>query len=131
MILTLGIGSLYAVDATYSDDTSSSDGLITSTDTFVDTFDVNTAIGDVRNLKYTIDGLTQQLFELDQQERTEEGISDKYREVRNEIVNVINTIQRTTDQVDVMMRRVSTYKQNIQTTADNIKRLRSEIDETR
>jgi len=46
-------------------------------------------------------------------------------------VNVINTIQTTTDQVDVMMRRVATYKQNIQTTADNIKKLRSELDETR
>lgn len=124
IFIWLWFGFLQANDESYTDD-------IASSDTFVDTFDVDTAIGDVRNLKSTIDGLTQQLFELDQQERTEEWISEKYREVRNEIVNVINTIQTTTDQVDVMMRRVATYKQNIQTTADNIKKLRKELDETR
>jgi murein DD-endopeptidase MepM/ murein hydrolase activator NlpD len=93
---------------------------------------VDTTYGDTSDTSLdVIDGLTQELFALDQQERSEEGISEKYREVRNEIVNVINTIQANTEQIDVMMRRVATYKQNIDSTAHTIKELRNEMEETR
>jgi murein DD-endopeptidase MepM/ murein hydrolase activator NlpD len=102
-----------------------------SVDTTIEQFDVDGALGDVRTLKATIDVLTQQLFELDARERTEEGISEKYQEVRNEIVSVITTIQTTTDEIDTMMRRVAGYKKNIETTAQTVKVLRNEIDETK
>jgi len=100
-------------------------------DPVIDSFDVNNALGEVRSLKATIDILTQELFALDAQERTEEGMSEKYKEVREEIVNVITTIQETTDKVDAMMRRVSGYKKSIDTTADRIRLLRKEINETK
>jgi len=102
-----------------------------TTDPIVDNFNVETALGDVRWLKSTIDTLTQQLFELDAQEIGSGGMSEKYREVRDEIVTVISTIQTTTDQIDGMMRRVASYKQNIDRTAQTIKTLRHEIDETK
>jgi chromosome segregation ATPase len=82
-------------------------------------------------LKATIDVLTEQLFALDEREQTEEGISEKYQEVRNEIVSVITTIQNTTEEIDMMMRRIAGYKNNIETTAQTVKVLRAEIDETK
>lgn len=102
-----------------------------ATDPIIEQFDVDTALGDVRTLKATIDVLTEQLFALDAREKTEEGISEQYQEVRNEIVNVITTIQNTTADIETMMRRVAGYKNNIDTTAQTIKVLRSEIDETK
>lgn len=102
-----------------------------SSDTTVEQFDVDTALGDVRTLKATIDVLTEQLFALDEREQTEEGISEKYQEVRNEIVSVITTIQNTTEEIDMMMRRIAGYKNNIETTAQTVKVLRAEIDETK
>jgi len=98
-------------------------------DPVVDNFDVEWALGNVRWLKATIDILTQQLFDLDAQERTEEWISEKYQEVRDEIVSVITTIQNTTEQIDTMMRRVAGYKRNIDNTAAIIRKLRREIDD--
>lgn len=100
-------------------------------DKVIEQFNVENALWDVRNLKATIDTLTEQLFALDARERTEEWISEKYQEVRNEIVNVITTIQTTTEEIDTMMRRVAGYKKNIETTAWTIKALRTEIDETK
>jgi murein DD-endopeptidase MepM/ murein hydrolase activator NlpD len=102
-----------------------------ATDTVIEEFDVESALGDVRTLKSTIDVLTEQLFALDAREKTEEGISEKYQEVRNEIVSVITTIQTTTEEIDTMMRRVAGYKKNIETTAQTVRVLRNEIDETK
>ncbi len=100
-------------------------------DPVIESFNVDNALGEVRWLKATIDVLTEELFALDEQERTEEWLSERYREVRDEIVKVITTIQDTTEKVDTMMRRVAWYKKNINTTAERIKILRKEIDETK
>jgi len=100
-------------------------------DAVIEQFNVDNALGDVRDLKSTIDALTEQLFALDAREKTGEGISEKYQEVRNEIVSVITTIQTTTEQIDTMMRRVAGYKKSIETTAQTVKVLRNEIDETK
>lgn len=101
------------------------------TDPVIENFNVNAALGDVRTLKASIDILTQQLFALDAQEIGEEGMSERYQEVRDEIVSVINTIQGTTMEVDVIMRRVGQYKRNIDTTAQTIRALRHEIEQTK
>jgi septal ring factor EnvC (AmiA/AmiB activator) len=100
-------------------------------DPMIQNFNVENALWDVRTLKATIDALTEQLFALDARERTAEGMSEKYQEVRNEIVSVITTIQTTTEEIDTMMRRVAGYKKNIDTTAQTIRVLRSEIEETK
>jgi hypothetical protein len=40
-------------------------------------------------------------------------ISDKYRAVRNEIVNVIQTINTTTEQASDVLKKVAMYKKLI------------------
>lgn len=79
----------------------------------VSDFDVKTAYDTMQNLQSSVDGIIQELYDLDAQQRTGDTISDKYREVRNEIVNVIQTINTTTENVSDMLKKIAMYKKMI------------------
>lgn len=93
-------------------------------DTF--NFDVSTALDRVRELQASVELITDQLMKLDAKERTDEGISEKYRETRKEIVSVINDITATTEEVEKMLRQTALYKKEIETLTDDIKLVRDE-----
>gem|GEM_PF-5426692 len=53
----------------------------------------------MQELQASVDQITQELYTMDAKEKTDAGISDKYRETRKEVVNVINNITKTTENV--------------------------------
>jgi len=67
----------------------------------------------MQSLQSSVDGLIQELYDLDAQERTGDMISEKYRAVRNEIVNVIQTINATTEKVSEKLKKIAMYKKMI------------------
>ena len=69
--------------------------------TDVSSFDVQSAMTNMQELKTNLDDVIQQLYALDEKERgTGAAISDKYRSTRTEIVNVIQTINQTSDNIE-------------------------------
>lgn len=82
-------------------------------DESVSNFDVTTAYDTMQSLQESVSGIVAELYALDAQQRTGDTISDKYREVRNEIVNVIQTINSTTDNVSAMLKKIAMYKRMI------------------
>ncbi|MEI8092026.1 MAG: hypothetical protein WCG98_07710 [bacterium] len=82
-------------------------------DQAVSDFDVSTAYTTMQDLQSSVDGLTQQLYDLDAKERSGDVISEKYREVRKEIVKVIQTIDTTTATVSDTLKKIAMYQKLI------------------
>lgn len=100
-IITIGMSIVPVIAAeSYSIDTSE-----------VNDFDVANAMKDMENLKTNLDEVIQKLYELDEKERGEDNtISEKYRSTRTEIVNVIQTINQTTESITEQLQKIVTYK---------------------
>lgn len=100
-IITIGMSIVPVIAAeSYSIDTSE-----------VNDFDVENAMKDMENLKNNLDEVIQKLYELDEKERGEDNsISEKYRATRTEIVNVIQTINQTTENITEQLQKIVTYK---------------------
>ncbi len=74
-------------------------------------FDVESAMTNMQDLKSNLDQVVQELYTLDEKERgNDNAISDKYRATRKEIVNVIQTINQTTDAISEQLKKITTYK---------------------
>jgi hypothetical protein len=58
-------------------------------------------------------------------------LSDKYREIRSEIVSVIQDINYTTDYVGSMLQKISVYKKQIFLNAKQLKETRAGIESTK
>lgn len=84
-------------------------------------FDVKTATQNMQELQSSVDNITQQLFTMDAKEKTGTGISEKYRETRNEVVNVIGNITKTTADVGIMLQRIAWYKAQIVSASEELK----------
>lgn len=66
----------------------------------LDGFDVKDASRTITELQESIESITDQLYALDNKEISVDGeLSEKYREIREEIVSVIQDINYTTDYV--------------------------------
>lgn len=79
-----------------------------------DSFDVENAAETIANLQESIDGIVEQLYELDNQELNDKwSVSNKYKEIRKEIVNVIQDINKTTEYVSTMVAKIALYKNQI------------------
>ena len=66
----------------------------------LDVFNVRNASQTITDLQESIEDITDQLYALDNEEVSIDGeLSDKYREIRSEIVAVIQDINYTTDYV--------------------------------
>lgn len=98
----------------------------------LDSFDVNTAMTEVKDLKANLDEVIQELYSLDEKERwTNNAISDKYRATRSEIVKVIQTINSTTDTIAEQLKKIETYKKLMILTYKDIQSSRSGMVDTK
>ena len=99
----------------------------------VSSFDVETAIYDVRQLKDSMDEITKQLYTLDEKELQEniDGITEKYRETRKEIVRVINDINNTTTEVSEALKKLNLYKQQLFLATKEISQITEDIEKTK
>lgn len=90
----------------------------------IDNFDVSNATTSIKDLKWSIDTITEELFALDEKQRTEEWVSEQYKETRDEIVNVINSINTTTEKVTRILQQIALYKKEIITASEEVKNSR-------
>ncbi len=105
---------------------------INTTTTEVNDFDVQSAMDKMQNLKENLDEVIQELYILDGKERgTDNTISDKYRSTRKEIVNVIQTINQTTDTINEQLQKITTYKKLMLLTYKEIQASRSGMVDTK
>ncbi|HBB04792.1 TPA: hypothetical protein DCZ39_08075 [Patescibacteria group bacterium] len=95
-------------------------------------FDVQSATSNMQDLKSNLDEVVSQLYSLDEKERgTDNAISDKYRATRKEIVNVIQTINQTTDTIGEQLKKITTYKKLMLLTYKDIQASRSGMVDTK
>lgn len=95
-------------------------------------FDVQSATDNMQSLKRNLDDVVKQLYSLDEKERgTDNAISDKYRATRKEIVNVIQTINQTTDIISEQLEKITTYKRLMLLTYKDIQSSRSGMVDTK
>ena len=95
-------------------------------------FDVQSATKNMQNLKTNLDEVVKELYALDAKERgTNNTISDKYRATRKEIVNVIQTINQTTDTISEQLQKITTYKKLMLLTYKDIQASRSGMVDTK
>ncbi len=79
----------------------------------IDNFDINNATSSVKDLKWSIDTITKELFALDEKQKIEEWVSDQYKEMRDWIVEVIQSINKTTEKVSNIIQQIALYKKEI------------------
>ena len=121
-IITIGMSIVPVIAAeSYSIDTSE-----------VNDFDVANAMKDMENLKTNLDEVIQKLYELDEKERGEDNtISEKYRSTRTEIVNVIQTINQTTESITEQLQKIVTYKKLMLRSYKELQASRSWMNDTK
>lgn len=92
----------------------------------LETFNVSQASQTIKELESSIESITKQLYELDNKEVSFSGdLSEKYREIRAEIVSVIQDINYTTDYVGSMLEKISVYKKKILLNSKQLKETRA------
>lgn len=83
------------------------------------------ALQGVYSLKNGIDQITQELFALDDAERAKNPRLDaRYREAREEIVRVINSINLTTENITSSIQKLATYQAQMQSSIEELQSLR-------
>lgn len=93
-----------------------------------DSFDVENAAKTIEMLQDSVNDIIDQLYEIDDKEVNDKGsVSDKYKEIRKEIVNVIQDINKTTEYVSNMVARIALYKKQIQANTLALKETREGI----
>jgi len=97
----------------------------------LDDFDVRWAINNMIDLKESVDEITSELYLLDEKERVDWKISDKYRETRTEIVRVIQTINTTTQEVWSMLKKNAIYKKQIFLSQKELNETKNELNQTK
>jgi len=94
----------------------------------LDSFNIEWAMNTVSNLKQSVATIKDELYSLDDVER-EAWLSDKYREVREQIVEVIQDINSTTDKVATMLKKLSTYKKQVLVAEKEVIDLQKDMDQ--
>lgn len=98
----------------------------------IDSFNVDVAVKTIKELEASILDITKQLYELDSKEVSVDGdLSDKYREIRAEIVAVIQDINYTTEYVWTMLQKISVYKKQIFLNTKKLKDTRAWLESTK
>ncbi len=94
-----------------------------------DSFDIDNATETITSLQESINDIVEQLYDLDNKELDDKwSVSEKYKEIRKEIVNVIQDINKTTDYVSAMVKKISLYKLQIKENTDALEETRQWID---
>lgn len=103
--------------------TSTTDNTVNPTD--IENFDVNTAVSNINDLQSSVTAITKELFALDDKERQWSGANaEQFKETRQEIVNVITTINSTTEKVSGIIKQLADYKKQIKDSTDTLKTVR-------
>lgn len=100
-------------------------------DEMVSDFDVGSAYDSLQDLESSVDEIVQQLYDLDAQQKIWDTIPDKYREVRNEIVSVIQTINITSENVSEKLKKVELCKKMIYAASKDLEASRAGFQETK
>lgn len=130
VLLTIGLSVFLLKNVTFAQDTANqSDPNVVE----VTSFDVDTAIYDVKQLQDSMDEITKELYSLDEKELQDnvDGITDKYRETRKEIVRVISDITSTTTEVSEALKKINLYKQQLFLATKEIKFIRETSEKTK
>ncbi len=97
-----------------------------------DSFDIQNAKQTIDTLQKSIDSIVEQLYDLDDKELNDKwSVSNKYKEIRKEIVNVIQDINKTTEYVSTMVSRIALFKKQIQENTLALKETREWISVSR
>lgn len=99
----------------------------TTEDDGLSLFDVNSAVTNMQDLKSSVDDITKELYAMDEKEKTDGGISNSYRETRDEVVAIINNINQTTEAVGEMLKKIAVFKKQIVTASEELKAAREWI----
>ncbi len=95
----------------------------------LENFNTDEAEMTIKDLQSSIDSITKQLFDLDEKEIKEDwDLTDKYMEIRKEIVAVVQDINNTTDTVSEMLNKIASYKKQILINTKSLAETRSGID---
>ena len=98
----------------------------------LDNFDTETATRTIKELQSSINSITEQLFDLDEKEiKNNWDLTEKYMEIRKEIVSVVQDINVTTDTVSEMLKKINTYKKQIYVNTKSLNETRSGIDSSK
>ena len=98
----------------------------------LDNFDTDNAAKTIRDLQTSINSITEELFNLDEKEIKDDwDLTEKYMEIRKEIVSVVQDINVTTDTVSEMIKKINTYKKQIYSNAKSLSETRSWIDSSK
>lgn len=85
----------------------------------------------MKDLQDSVEDITQELYDLDEKERVDGEISQKYRDTRKEIVRVIQAINSTTDHVGSMLKKIAVYKKQIFLNQKELKETQTELEKTK
>ena len=98
--------------------------------TDIENFDVNNALENMKDLQSSVASITKELFALDDKERQggSGAVGEQYKETRGEIVNVITTINKTTNKVQDIIKALAGYKDEIKKSNDTLKSVRDGMD---
>ena len=75
----------------------------------------------MKELQLSIDGLTDQLYDMDAKERSNDEISAQYKETRDGVVDVIADINQTAGDVNNMLKKIAVFKQQIVVASEELK----------
>lgn len=97
----------------------------------IDDFDISSANKNITNLKWNIDEITEELFRLDDLQQWKDWVSQQYKEMRDWVVNVIQSINTTTEKVSRLIKQTAVYKKEVELASKEIKWSRSGWQDTK
>lgn len=98
----------------------------------LDDFNTKDAEKTIAELQLSIDSITEQLFDLDEKEiKRDWNLTDKYMEIRKEIVAVVQDINNTTNTVSEMLNKIEAYKKQIYSNTKSLAETRSWINSSK
>lgn len=99
-----------------------------STNTSSETFDVEEALKQVKNLKQGMEEIVKEVMQIDGEKM---GIDKQYGQTRDEVKKVVQQMSDATDNVSTSLRRINIYKKQITESADDIKTIRATMQQVK
>ncbi len=98
----------------------------------LNSFDIKKARSSISELNNSVEWITNTLFDLDKKEKEKNNkITNKYREIRQQIVNVINDIHNTIYDSKNIIKKINLYKKEIKKSQIELKNLKKDILKTK
>jgi chromosome segregation ATPase len=91
-------------------------------------FSADTAQNAIKDLDQGVSDLRNQIIKLDRKYGTDDK---QYLETRNEVVSIINEIEKTKDTLAASIKKIYFYQKNIITSVEKVNEIRSSLTETK